>query len=118
MYLVKGIIDCEQSLFFFKFSKGSARVRVCVCGAFFLTEQEKRETARNLKQSQPTVEESMFFNALNDLTEATQQYLEEEFCLDMASPLSSPLYYKQVEYTDKKGKTKTKNDESASPVLY
>ena len=60
----------------------------------------------------------MFFNALNDLTEATQQYLEEEFGPDMASHLSSPLYYKQVEYTDKEGKTKTKNDESASPVLY
>ena len=71
-----------------------------------------------VKESQPTVEESMFFNALNDLTEATQQYLEEEFGPDMASHLSSPLYYKQVEYTDKEGKTKTKNDESASPVLY
>lgn len=36
----------------------------------------------------------------------------------MASHLSGTLYYEQVEYTDKKGKTKTKNDESASPVLY
>ena len=55
---------------------------------------------------------------LNDLTEATQQYLEEEFGPDMASRLSRPLYYKQVEYTDKKEKSKTKNDESASPVLF
>ena len=28
------------------------------------------------------------------------------------------LYYKQVEYVDKKGKTKKKKDESSSPVLY
>ena len=64
MSLVKlGIIDCEQSLFFLRFSKGNARARVCVCRAFFSTEQEKRETGRSLKESQPTVEESMFFNA-------------------------------------------------------
>ena len=37
---------------------------------------------------------------------------------DMASSLSSPFYYKQVEYTDKKGKKKTKIDSSAAPVLY
>ena len=28
------------------------------------------------------------------------------------------LYYKQVEYVDKKGKTKKKKDETSSPVLY
>ena len=32
--------------------------------------------------------------------------------------MSSPFYYKQVEYSDKKGKKKTKRDESAAPVLY
>ena len=31
---------------------------------------------------------------------------------------SDMLYYKQVEYVDKKGKTKKKNDETSSPVLY
>ena len=31
--------------------------------------------------------------------------------------LSSPSYYKQIEYTDKKGKKRTKRDESAAPVL-
>ena len=36
----------------------------------------------------------------------------------VASSLSSPLYYKQVEVVDKKGKRKTKKDTSASPVLY
>ena len=28
------------------------------------------------------------------------------------------LYYKQIEYTNTKGKTKKKKDESSSPVLY
>ena len=32
--------------------------------------------------------------------------------------MSEPLYYKQVEFTDKKGKKKTKRDTSAAPVLY
>ena len=71
-------LDCEQSLFFFRFSKGSARARersaakprdvrnenvspclsplapsvtrvvICVSRAFCSTDQEKRETARSL----------------------------------------------------------------------
>ena len=45
-------------------------------------------------------------------------YLQSEYGADIASSLSSPLYYKQVEYTDKKGKKKTKIDTSAAPVLY
>ena len=36
----------------------------------------------------------------------------------MASSLSSPFYYKQIEYFDKKGKKKTKIDPSTKPVLY
>ena len=57
--------DCEQSLFFFRFSKGSARawetretraalapsvtrVVICVSRAFCPTDQEKRETACSL----------------------------------------------------------------------
>ena len=45
-------------------------------------------------------------------------FLESEYGADLASSLSSPFYYKQVEYTDKKGKKKTKRDTSAAPVLY
>ena len=71
-------VDCEQSLFFFRFSKGSAHARalsgeaarrkkrgrqpeclsrlapsvkrlvICVSRAFYSTDQEKRETARSL----------------------------------------------------------------------
>ncbi|CAH3162744.1 unnamed protein product [Porites lobata] len=43
-------------------------------------------------------------------TEICQHYLEEEFGPDMASYLTNSLYWKQVEYTDKKGKTKKKKD--------
>ena len=71
-------LDCEQSLLFFRFSKGSARARercsprrekrdslfsclsrlapsvtrvvICVSRAFFSTNQEKRETARSLEK--------------------------------------------------------------------
>ena len=50
--------------------------------------------------------------------EICRLYLESEYGSDMASFLSSPFYYKQVEYTDKKGKKKTKIDSSAAPVLY
>ena len=64
-------LDCEQSLFFFRFSRGRARARerraewrgrqpaarlapsvtrvvICVSRAFSSTDQEKRETARSL----------------------------------------------------------------------
>ncbi|CAH3182413.1 unnamed protein product [Porites lobata] len=52
------------------------------------------------------------------LSKICQKYLEEEYGPDLASSLSEPLYYKQIEYTDKKGKKKTKRDTSAAPVLY
>ena len=35
----------------------------------------------------------------------------------MASHLSNIFYFKQIEYTDTKGKTKKKKDETAAPVL-
>ena len=70
------------------------------------------------KHSEPNPEEKAFFEAINNITTICQQHLENEYGADLASSLSSPFYYKQVEYTDKKGKNKTKRDESAAPVLY
>ena len=70
------------------------------------------------KHSEPNPEEKTFFEAINNITTICQQHLENEYGADLASSLSSPFYYKQVEYTDKKGKNKTKRDESAAPVLY
>ena len=36
----------------------------------------------------------------------------------MASHLSNIFFFKQIEYTEKKGKTKKKNDETAAPIPY
>ena len=57
------MLDCEQSLFFFRFQsgKGSARACeharneggsrvICVSRAFCSTDQEKRDTARSLRK--------------------------------------------------------------------
>ena len=70
------------------------------------------------KDSEPNTEEKEFFDALSNIREICCKHLETEYGSDMASSLSSPLYYKQVEFVDKKGKKKTKKDESAAPVLY
>ena len=70
------------------------------------------------KNVQPNDKEKAFFELINNLQSLSQQYLENEYGADLASTLSSPLYYKQEEYIDKKGKKKTRNDPSSAPVLY
>ena len=69
------------------------------------------------KDGQPNLEEKAFFEAINKITEICQQHLEEEFGPDMELTLKTPFYYKQVEYVDKRGKKRTKKDESAAPLL-
>ena len=64
------------------------------------------------------MKEEQFYRFLCKITEICQKYLEDEYGPDLAFSLSEPLYYKQIEYTDKKGKKKTKRDSSAAPVLY
>ena len=70
------------------------------------------------EDSSPNLKEEQFYKFLCKLTEICKKYLEEEYGPDLASSLSEPLYYKQIEYTDKKGKKKTKRDPSAAPILY
>ena len=70
------------------------------------------------KDSVPNPQELEFFETLNNVMEICKLHLESDYGADLASPLSSPFYFKQVEYTDKKGKKKTKIDESSAPVLY
>ena len=60
------------------------------------------------KDSEPNTKEKAFFDVINNVTTFSQQHLENEYGADLASSLSSPFYYKQIEYTDKKGKKKTK----------
>ena len=70
------------------------------------------------KDSEPNTQEKAFFDAINNVVAMCRLHLESEYGADLASSMSSPFYYKQVEYTDKKGKKKTKIDPSAAPVLY
>ena len=70
------------------------------------------------KDSSPNAKEKAFLDVINYVMEICKLHLEGEYGAVMASSLSSPLYYKQVEYTDKKGKKKAKIDSSAAPVLY
>ena len=70
------------------------------------------------KDSEPNTEEQAFVDVINNVMELCKLHLESEYGSDLASSLSSPFYYKQVEYIDKKGKKKTKIDESSAPVLY
>ena len=44
--------------------------------------------------------------------------LAKEYGQNQASSLGEILYYKQIEYTDGKGKTKKKKDKSSAPVIY
>ena len=60
------------------------------------------------KESQPNENEKAFFEAIRKITQICQQYLEEEFGADTASYLTNSLHWKQVEYMDRKGKTKNK----------
>ena len=70
------------------------------------------------KDSEPNTKEKAFFDVINNVTTLSQQHLENEYGADLASSLSSPFYFKQEEYTDKKGKKKTRIDTSSAPVLY
>ena len=70
------------------------------------------------KDEEPNENELDFFNGLNNIYNICQQYLEDEYRPDLASNFTSIFYYKQIEYKDKKGKTKKKRGESAAPVLY
>ena len=70
------------------------------------------------KDSVPNPQELSFFETLKNVMKICKHYLESEYGADLASTLSSPFYYKQEEYIDKKGKKKTRIDESSAPVLY
>ena len=70
------------------------------------------------RDSVPNPKELSFFETINNIVLICQKHLENEFGPDLASSLSSPFYYKQIEYTDKKGRSKTKVDDSSAPVLY
>ena len=108
--------------------KGALVVESPVLFSFGVSEKKNQETGKLAgysipvclwsKDSAPNPKELSFFETLNNVVSMCQSHLESEYGLDLASSLSSPFYYKQIEYTDKKGKKKTKVDESSAPVLY
>ena len=70
------------------------------------------------KDAEPNQKETNFLNIIKKVQDLCQDHLSREYGENEASSLSDMLYYKQVEYFDKKGETKKKKDESSSPVLY
>ena len=108
--------------------KGQLVVETPFLFSFGVSEKKNQETGKLVgysipvclwsRDSEPNNKEKAFFDVINNLKTLSQQHLENEYGADLASTLSSPFYYKQIEYTDKKGKKKTKVDESSSPVLY
>ena len=70
------------------------------------------------KDVEPNQKESNFLNIIKKVYNLCQDHLSREYGENEASSLSDMIYYKRVEYVDKKGKTKKKRDETTSPVLY
>ena len=108
--------------------KGPLVIEIPFLFSFGVSEKKNQETKKLVgysipvclwaKDSEPNNKEKAFFDVINNLTSLSQKYLQNEYGPDLASSLTSPLYYKQVEYTDKKGKNKTRNDPSSAPVFY
>ena len=108
--------------------KGPLVVETPFLFSFGVSEKKNQETGKLVgysipvclwsKDSEPDNKEKAFFNFINILKTLSQQHLENEYGPDQASSLSSPFYYKQIEYTDKKGKKRTKVDESSAPIFY
>ena len=108
--------------------KGTLAVETPVLFSFGVNEKKNQETNKLVgyslpvclwaKDSEPNTKEKAFFDVINNVITFSQQHLENEYGADLASSLSSPFYFKQEEYTDKKGKKKTRIDNSSAPVLY
>ena len=108
--------------------KGALVVESPVLFSFGVSEKKNQETGKLAgysipvclwsRDSAPNPKELSFFETLNNVILMCKSHLESEYNPGLASSLSSPFYYKQIEYTDKKGKKRTKVDESSAPVLY
>ena len=108
--------------------KGALVLESPVLFSFGVSEKKNQETNKLVgysipvclwaRDSEPNNKEKAFFDVINNVTSLSQQHLEDKFGPDCASSLSSPFYYKQIEYTDKRGRIKTKKDDTSAPVLY
>lgn len=109
--------------------KGAIIIETPLLFSFGVNEKRSQETNKLVgysipvclwweRDSQPSIEQREFHNFISKFTEVCKKHLEEEYDADMASSMSTPFYYKKIEYVDKKRKKKTKRDETAAPVLY
>ena len=108
--------------------KGPLVIETPVLFSFGLKETKNQETNKLVgysipvclwaKDSEPNNKEKAFFDVINNVKTLSQQHLENEYGADLKSSLSSPFYYKQEEYLDKKGKKKKRIDYSSAPILY
>ena len=81
--------------------------------SFGVNEKKNQETGKLVgycipvciwsKDREPNTQEKAFFDVINNVTGICRLHFESEYGADLASSLSEPFYYKQVEYTDKKG---------------
>ena len=109
-------------------NKGPLVIETPFLFSFGVSEKKNQETNKLVgysipvclwaKDSEPSKKEKAFLDVINNLTSLSQQHLENEYGADLASTLTSVLYYKQEEYTDKKAKKKTRIDPSSAPVFY
>ena len=108
--------------------KGALVIETPLLFSFGVNEKKNQETGKLVgysipvclwsKDASPNSEEEAFLDVIYNVLKLCRFHLESEYGADVASSLSSPLYYKEIDYTDKKGKKKTKIDSSSAPVLY
>ena len=108
--------------------KGALVIETPFLFSFGLSEKKNQETGNLVgyympvclwsKDASPNSEEKAFFDVIINVEKLCNFHLESEYGADFASSMSSPFYYKQIDYTDNKGKKKTKRDSSSAPVLY
>ena len=70
------------------------------------------------KDQKPNQEEQDFVDLLSNIHDICRSHLAKEYGDNEATCLGDIFYYKQIEYTNEKGKTKRKKDKSRAPVLY
>ena len=108
--------------------KGPLVIETPILFSFGVSEKKNQETGKLVgysipvclwsKDASPNSEEKAFFDVIINVVKLCNFHLENEYGADFASSISSPFYYKHIDYTDKKGKKKTKIDFSSAPVLY
>ena len=96
--------------------KGQLVIETPLLFSFGVNEKKNQETNKLVgysipvclwtKDSEPNTQEKAFFEAINNITTICQQHLENEYGADLASSLSSSLYYNRLNILTKRVKRK------------